>query len=602
MTDTGEIPEDGSDGTLPAGTRLGKYQIVKLLGAGGMGAVYEAAHTEIGKRVAVKVLGHSIAAVPGARARFLREAQLTSKVRHPNIVDVTDMGSEAGLAYLVMELMQGEDLSQRLVRAGPMPPVELAETMLPVCSAVVAAHQAGITHRDLKPQNIFLASGPHGVQPKVLDFGISKGTDKISSGTLTGTGAMIGTPFYLAPEQIMDGKSAGPASDQYALGVILYECLTGRRPFESDNLFVVFQAIVNGSPAPLRQLRPEIPPGLEQVVLRAMNVDPRQRYPSVKSLGRALLPVTSARARLLWSEAFAGVDEPSDEGAASPAAAGTAGATDVPAIESPGWVATAKVAGRGPKGRPMGDPDAPIPPGTATLDVVSPGRHLARIKKIGAAVGGLLVVLLAALWLASGKGPDDDDDGGRGSGTAPGSGTRAAPMPSAPRARALAERVPPAVPPPPAIPTPESPTSAPATSAVDLTPTPPPALFDVSVTTDPDDAEIELDGEPAGTGRLQRSLPADHRRHVLRATAAGFAPRVVQFTDRAPQETLVLTALPRPPAESPDEDGRYETVPTRHPVTSRPGRRVRDGGADRASRPDPEPPVTLSPNGAPVID
>src|SRR3954454_9497930 len=112
MTDTGEIPEDGSDVTLPAGARLGKYQIVKLLGAGGMGAVYEAAHTEIGKRVAVKVLGPSIAAVPGARARFLREAQLTSKVRHPNIVDVTDMGNEGGQAFLVMEFLEGQDLAQ----------------------------------------------------------------------------------------------------------------------------------------------------------------------------------------------------------------------------------------------------------------------------------------------------------------------------------------------------------------------------------------------------------------------------------------------------------------------------------------------------------
>jgi serine/threonine-protein kinase len=601
MTDTGEIPEDGSDFTLPAGARLGKYQIVKLLGAGGMGAVYEAAHTEIGKRVAVKVLGPAIAAVPGARARFLREAQLTSKVRHPHIVDVTDMGSEGGLAYLVMELMQGEDLSQRLVRTGPMPPAELAEAMLPVCSAVVAAHQAGITHRDLKPQNIFLASGPHGVQPKVLDFGISKGTDKVTSGTLTGTGAMIGTPFYLAPEQIMDGKSAGPASDQYALGVILYECLTGRRPFESDNLFVVFQSIVNGAPAPPRHLRPEIPPGLEQVVLRAMNVDPRRRYASVKSLGRALLPFASARARLLWSEAFAGVDEPSDEPVASLAAAATAGAADVPAIESAGSVATAKVAGRGPKGRPTGDPDAPVPPGTATLDVVSPGRHLTRIKKIGAVAGGLLVALLAALWLGGGDGPDDD--GGRGTVTAPGSRARTAPTPSAPRVPAAAERVAPAVTPTPAVPTPLSTTSATATSAADPTaPGRPPAVFEVSVTVEPDDAEIELDGEPAGRGRLRRSLPADHRRHVLRATAAGFAPRVVEFTDRAPQETLVLAPLPRPPVESPDEDGLDEVVPARRSVTSRPGRRVREGGADRAPRPEPEPPPSLSPNGAPVID
>src|SRR3569623_1391309 len=208
MTGSGEIPEDGpAEAVLPVGTRLGKYEIVRLLGAGGMGAVYEASHTEIGKRVAVKVLGHTIAAVPGARVRFLREAQLTSKVRHPNIVDVTDMGSQGGLAFLVMEFLEGQDRAQRLAAAKKMGQAELVDIMLPVCSAVAAAHAAGIVHRDLKPQNIFLAQGPHGMQPKVLDFGISKGTDTVSAGTLTGTGAMIGTPFYLAPQQNMDDKS-----------------------------------------------------------------------------------------------------------------------------------------------------------------------------------------------------------------------------------------------------------------------------------------------------------------------------------------------------------------------------------------------------------
>ena len=123
--------------------------------------------------------------------------------------------------------------------------------MLPVCSAVAAAHAAGITHRDLKPQNIFLARRhARASHPKVLDFGISKGNDAVTqAGTLTGTGAMIGTPYYLAPEQIMDSKSAGSASDQYALGIILYECLTGKRPYDGDNLFVVFQGIVGGHAA-----------------------------------------------------------------------------------------------------------------------------------------------------------------------------------------------------------------------------------------------------------------------------------------------------------------------------------------------------------------
>jgi serine/threonine-protein kinase len=307
MANPGSTPDENEIPTLAAGTILGKYNIVRLLGAGGMGAVYEATHTEIQKKVAIKVLSPLIAAVPGARARFLREAQLTSRVRHPHIVDVADMGSDGGNTYLVMEFLHGEDLAQRLERLGPIGVEELADIMLPVCSAVAAAHAAGITHRDLKPQNIFLATGTRRVHPKVLDFGISKGNDAVTqAGTLTGTGAMIGTPYYLAPEQIMDSKSAGSASDQYALGIILYECLTGKRPYDGENLFVVFQGIVGGTPRRPRELRPEIPPELEEVVLRAMKSDPKQRFATIEDFGRALLPFASGRARVIWDEAFAG--------------------------------------------------------------------------------------------------------------------------------------------------------------------------------------------------------------------------------------------------------------------------------------------------------
>jgi serine/threonine protein kinase len=294
--------------TLAAGTALGKYSIVRLLGSGGMGAVYEATHTEIGKKVAIKVLSPMIAAVPGARARFLREAQLTSRVRHPHIVDVADMGSDAGQTYLVMEFLHGEDLSQRLERMGSIGAEELVDIMLPVCSAVAAAHAAGITHRDLKPQNIFLSTGTRRVHPKVLDFGISKGSDVVgsmSTGTLTATGSMIGTPYYLAPEQILDSKSAGSQSDQYALGIIMFECLTGRRPYDGDNLFVVFQGIVGGQPTRPRDLRADIPAALEEIVLRAMKSDAKARFASIEDFGRAMLPFASSRARVIWEEAFA---------------------------------------------------------------------------------------------------------------------------------------------------------------------------------------------------------------------------------------------------------------------------------------------------------
>jgi serine/threonine-protein kinase len=302
--------------TLPAGARLGKYQIVRLLGAGGMGAVYEALHTEIGKRVALKTLSPAVAAIPGARQRFLREAQLTSRLRHPHVVDLTDMGSEGRTAYLVMELLAGEDLAHRFERTGPMGPRDLVDLMLPVCSALSTAHGAGIVHRDLKPQNIFLADGPRGVEPKVLDFGISKSSDTEASG-LTSTGSVIGTPHYLAPEQVKDARTASAASDQYSIGVIFYKCLTGKNPFEGDSIFAVLQAIVTETPVPLIELRSDLPDGLERVVARAMSRLPWDRFPSVRALGRALLPYASPKARAIWEETFAS-DAPSGA-AAEPA-------------------------------------------------------------------------------------------------------------------------------------------------------------------------------------------------------------------------------------------------------------------------------------------
>jgi serine/threonine protein kinase len=292
--------------TLREGTRLGKYQIVRLLGAGGMGAVYEAFHTEIGKRVAVKTLAPAVAAIPGARQRFLREAQLTSRLRHPHIVDLTDMGTEGRTAYLVMELLAGEDLANRLDRIGTFPARELVDLMLPVCSALIAAHELGIVHRDLKPQNIFLATGHHGVVPKVLDFGISKSNDTDASSSLTSTGSVIGTPHYLAPEQIKDARTASPASDQYAIGVIFYKCLAGVNPFEGESIFSVLQAIVTQTPVPLRERRADLPEGFVRIVERAMSPLPWERFASVRELGRALLPFASPKARAIWEETFTG--------------------------------------------------------------------------------------------------------------------------------------------------------------------------------------------------------------------------------------------------------------------------------------------------------
>lgn len=626
MVHSGGTPE-ARDATLGPGTRLGKYEIVRLLGSGGMGAVYEGFHTEMGKQVAIKVLSPAVAAVPGARARFLREAQLTSRVRHPNIVDVTDMGSEGGQTFLVMELLNGEDLAQRLARGGPLPIQELTDIMLPICSAIVEAHRAGVTHRDLKPQNIFLSEGPHAVQPKILDFGISKGSDVASTGTLTATGAMIGTPFYLAPEQVMDARSAGPQSDQYALGVIMYECLTGERPYESENLFAVFQQIVSGQAKPLRRRRPDLPPALEGVVLRAMSVDAGSRFPSTHDLGKALLAFASGRARLIWDATFGPVDEallvppkPVDSRAAtlvapsselSPALWGQgpveSGDLDDSRADSEGGGGMAMEAAGRPlrRGRPADS--------SATLPVRPPVSASTKMILFGVGVVGVAVISGLLVWrLQPASPPPEEPVPMRPRTTVP----RSMPMPESAPAPATDEPVPGTPSPPSARTATDEPAPEPARGATPE-PTPVPAPHTVVVTTEgnasapteipaattfrasvkviPETAEIEFDGETVGTGSFARTLPVDHQRHTLRFRAEGYRDERVRFVDSPPPEVVKLRmgrsrSRAEPAGDFPDQDGERGGEPGGEP---RAPRRVRQ---------PLEPVRSLNPNGAPVID
>ncbi len=187
-----------------------------------MGAVYEGVRKETRERFAIKVLDPALAALPAARARFLKEAKLTGRVRHPHIVDVTDVVEDGGLCYFAMELLEGEDLARRLQRSGALSAAETVDIMLPVCDAVAEAHRCGITHRDLKPSNIFLSNREGRLHPVVLDFGIAMdgtgGGVGDAGAVVPGRLPVFGTPYYLAPEQVADHQTAGPASDQYALG------------------------------------------------------------------------------------------------------------------------------------------------------------------------------------------------------------------------------------------------------------------------------------------------------------------------------------------------------------------------------------------------
>jgi serine/threonine-protein kinase len=277
------------------GTVLGKHVLLRLLGEGGMGAVYEAKHQDLGRRAAVKVLFERYARSSDQRLRFLREGQAASLVRHPNVVDVYDVGVDNEYPYLVMEYLEGEDLSAVIARERCLTVQRTADLLLPVVAAVSAAHQLGVVHRDLKPENIFLASTHGGIHPKVLDFGISKLVDVDNIESLTETGAFLGTPQYMSPEQAQGAKHIDHRSDQYSLGVILYQCVTGRRPVEEQSLYALIQRIIRAEFPPPSQLNPELPPELEAVILRAMAFDRNDRFPNTRALGQALLEFASAR-------------------------------------------------------------------------------------------------------------------------------------------------------------------------------------------------------------------------------------------------------------------------------------------------------------------
>ncbi|MCC7542315.1 MAG: serine/threonine protein kinase [Deltaproteobacteria bacterium] len=292
-------------GALARGTRFGSYEIVRPIGGGGMGSVYEALHVGLGKRVALKTLHAGLTSDRECVERFLREGRASARLRHPNVVDVTDVGVHDGVPFLVMELLEGDSLADILEREGPLSPARALELLLPVASTLAMAHAQGVLHRDLKPDNVFVARSNVGPPiPKLLDFGISKVAGE-STG-VTGSGEVLGTPYYMSPEQTRGVRQVTAKSDQYALAVVLYECLTGARPFEGANVVQVLAAI-NAKPIPPpRGYVPALPTALEDVILKAMSREPEQRFDSVGSFATALLAFSDETTRRQWQPVFAG--------------------------------------------------------------------------------------------------------------------------------------------------------------------------------------------------------------------------------------------------------------------------------------------------------
>jgi serine/threonine-protein kinase len=290
---------------LRPGVQFDRYTIVRRIGRGGMAAVYEGLHAELKKRVAIKLLLPPHSENPDLRARFVREGRAASRIRHPHVVDIYDVGVHDEITFLVMEYLEGEDLMCLLRREPVLPISQVADIILPVIAAISAAHKEGVIHRDLKPANIFLSRGAYGdVVPKVLDFGISKLAGDHVNEAITQAGEVLGTPFYMSPEQATGKRLVDEKSDQYSIGVILYQCLTGKRPFEADSMYSILHNIVQGRFAPPRSVNPSLPASVEAIILRAMKRAPDLRFASIMDLGAALLPSSSARTKTMLSGVF----------------------------------------------------------------------------------------------------------------------------------------------------------------------------------------------------------------------------------------------------------------------------------------------------------
>jgi serine/threonine-protein kinase len=271
-----------------------RYGVTALIGEGGMGEVYEAEHLAIGRLVAVKVLNPKRAQDREAISRLRHEARVAGTLGHPNICAIYDMGRlDDGSPYLVMERLHGETLAQRLTREVRLPLEDLVDVMVQVLSALAAAHQRGIIHRDLKPDNIFLSrrEGMRAI-PKLLDFGISKSEDiEETMADLSGQTMAAGTPFYMAPEQARGDRGLDHRIDLWATGIILYECLSGQRPFDARNYNALLVQILTAPPRPLHEIQPDLPAGLERIVERALRKLPADRFQSALELQTALRAV-----------------------------------------------------------------------------------------------------------------------------------------------------------------------------------------------------------------------------------------------------------------------------------------------------------------------
>jgi serine/threonine-protein kinase len=283
--------------TIPA-TTIGNFQLLRTLGEGGMGVVFEAEHVTMHRRAAIKVLRPELIKDEQAIRRFFNEARATNEIRHPGIVQIYDCGTrDDGSPWLIMELLEGETLSRRIAR-GPMAQSEVVTLGSQAASVLEAAHRAGIIHRDLKPDNLFIVNNqetPTGERIKVLDFGIAKLSSSGAAKSMhTQTGMLIGTPLYMSPEQCRGISQVDARSDIYSFGLILYQMVAGELPFVSEGMGELFDMQMNRPPPPLKRKVPSVIPALAAAIEKALRKDPAERFQNMGEVQRALVAAGAA--------------------------------------------------------------------------------------------------------------------------------------------------------------------------------------------------------------------------------------------------------------------------------------------------------------------
>ncbi len=472
-------------------TLAGKYKLTRLLGVGGMGAVFEGTNTWTDRRVAIKLMLTGNGAIdPELAQRFMREAKAATKIAHENIVDILDMGQDSdGSLFIVQELLSGFELRRMLDERGALSPREAVEILAPVMSALIAAHKHGIVHRDIKPENLFLAKSSSGaLVPKLIDFGIAK-IDSGAERGLTRTGAAMGTPHYMSPEQAR-GDKVDAQTDVWAIGVVLYEMLSGTCPYDGDNYNQLLVRIATEAPRPIEEVAPKIPTRLAAVVKRALERDRAARFRSMQHFLGALLDA-GADTDLNWNQTLrstlrdALTETPTTPANALPAGPAAIGGPRRPSTfdEGPGWASGLEP--RTTLGRTAREIDAAPR---------SPRRWI-----MGAAIAPVVVglVAFAAARLAR-RGDHGSSHAAQG----------LAAQPSMPLAAAG--------------PAPTTPT------------------FVASVSARPATAVINIDGEATNANSIARAFPLDGRPHFLIASAPGYQPIRVEFVNAPPNPVIDL--------------------------------------------------------------